>query len=232
MAQSPQLVAVYQRAWILQQRANALPDSQQALLSEALEELQAVLEELQASEAELRHQNEALANTRQAVESERQRYQELFEFAPDGYLVTDANGRIQEANNAIASLLNVSQQFLVGKPLLVFIDQPDHSTFYLKLDRLQQLDKLQDWKIHLRSPKRSPFDAALTVSVVRNSDGQIISLRWLLRDITERKQIERLLKHLNSELERQVQERTAQLHLALDFEAGLKLLGSMGDPGR
>lgn len=222
MAQSPQLVAVYQRAWILQQRANALPISQQALLSEALEELQAVLEELQASEAELRHQNEELVNTRQAVESERQRYQELFEFAPDGYLVTDANGRIQEANNAIASLLNVSQQFIVGKPLLVFINQPDRSTFHLKLDRLQQLDKLEDWEIHLRSPKRSPFDAALTVSAVRNSDGQIGSLRWLLRDITERKQIERLLKHLNSELERQVQERTAQLQQALDFEAGLK----------
>lgn len=222
MAQSPQLVAVYQRAWILQQRANALPNSQQALFSEALEELQAVLEELQASEAELRHQNEELVNTRQAVESERQRYQELFEFAPDGYLVTDASGRIQEANNAIASLLNVSQPFIVGKPLLVFIDQPDRSRFHLTLDRLQQLDKLEDWEIHLRSPKRSPFDAALTVSAVRNSVGQIGSLRWLLRDITERKQIERLLKHLNSELERQVQERTAQLQQALDFEAGLK----------
>src|SRR5689334_2001228 len=110
---SPQLQAVYQRAWVLQQRANDLPELQQSLLSEALEELQAVLEELQASEAELHHQNEALVNTRQAVESERQRYRELFEFAPDGYLVTDANGRILEANNAIAALLNVSQEFLV-----------------------------------------------------------------------------------------------------------------------
>ncbi|MBD1999780.1 PAS domain-containing protein [Leptolyngbya sp. FACHB-541] len=219
---SPQLKAVYQRAWVLQQRANDLPESQQALLSEALTELQAVLEELQASEAELHLQNEALVNTRQAVESERQRYRELFEFAPDGYLVTDANGRIEEANNAIATLLNVSQEFLVGKPLLVFIDQPDRSSFHLKLDRLQQLDKLQDWQIRLRSPQRSPFDAALTVTVVRNALGQIASLRWLLRDITERKQVERLLENLNSELERQVQERTAELQQALDFEAGLK----------
>lgn len=222
MAKSPQLEEVYQRAWVLQQRANDLPLLQQALLSEALENLQAVLEELQASEEELRHQNEELMSTRQAVEAERQRYQELFEFAPDGYLVTDANGRIQEANDEIASLLNVSQQFLVGKPLLIFIDQPDRSTFHLRLDQLQQLDKLQDWQIHLRSPKREPFEAALTVSAVRNSVTQLVNLRWLLRDITERKQVERLLEHLNSELERQVQERTAQLQQALDFEAGLK----------
>lgn len=219
---SPQLKAVYHRAKVLQQRANDLPESQQTLLSEALEELHAVLEELQASEAELRHQNEVLVSTRQAVESERQRYRELFEFAPDGYLVTDANGRILEANTAIAALLHVSQEFLVGKPLLIFIDQPDHSSFHLKLDQLQQLDKLQDWQIRLRSPQRSPFDAALTVAVVRNAAGQIASLRWLLRDITERKQVERLLESLNSELERQVQDRTVELQQALDFEAGLK----------
>lgn len=50
---SPQLKAVDQRAWVLQQRANDLPESQQSLLLEALAELQSVLEELQASEAEL-----------------------------------------------------------------------------------------------------------------------------------------------------------------------------------
>ncbi|PSB31869.1 PAS domain-containing protein [Stenomitos frigidus] len=101
MAQSPQLTAVYQRARVLQQRARKLP-AQQAILSQALQELQAVLEELQASEESLPEQNEALVSTRQAVEAERQRYQELFAFAPDGYLVTDANDRIQEANAAIA----------------------------------------------------------------------------------------------------------------------------------
>ena len=222
MAQSPQLTAVYQRAWILQQRARKLPVSQQVILSQALEELQAVLEELQASEASLHAQNEALVSTHQALEAERQRYQELFEFAPDGYLVTDAHGRIQEANAAIAALLHVSQPFLVGKPLLVFIDRPDHSRFHLTLDRLQQLDKLQDWEVRLRSHQRSSFEAALTVSVVRNAAGSIVTLRWLLRDITEQKQLERLLESLNTELERQVQERTAQLQEALDFESGLK----------
>jgi len=223
MTQSPQLEAVYQRAWILQQRTNELPEAQQALLSTALEELHVVLEELQTSEAELRHYNEELLNTRQAVEAERQRYKELFEFAPDGYLVTDMNGKIQEANRAIATLLQVSQSFLVGKPLLVFVNQPDRSRFHLKLDHLERRgEPLQDWQICLRSSKRPPFDAAITVTVVRNVAGQTIGLRWLLRDITERKRVARLLENLNTELERQVQERTAQLQEALAFEAGLK----------
>jgi PAS domain S-box-containing protein len=219
---SRQLEAVYRRALALQERADELPEAQQALLSAAFEELQTVLEELQTSEDELRAQNQELVNTRQAVEAERQRYQELFEFAPDGYLVTDANGRIQEVNCAASVMLNVSQEFLVGKPLSVFIDHPDRYEFDLELDRLQQLEKLQDWEIRLRPYQRSSFDAALTVSSVHNSEGHVVNLRWLLRDITERKQVERLLENLNSQLERQVEERTAQLQQALDFEAGLK----------
>lgn len=219
---SRQLEAVYRRALALQERADELPEAQQALLSAAFEELQAVLEELQTSEDELRAQNQELVNTRQAVEAERQRYQELFEFAPDGYLVTDANGKIQEANRAALVMLNVSQEFLVGKPLSVFIDHPDRDRFDRELDRLQQLETLQDWEIRLRPYQRSPFDAAITVSSVHNSEGRVGNLRWLLHDITERKQVERLLENLNSQLERQVEERTAQLQQALDFEAGLK----------
>jgi len=47
------------------------------------------------------------------------------------------------------------------------------------------------------------------------------SLRWLLRDITDRKRAKLALQQLNADLERQVQERTSQLQQALDFEAML-----------
>jgi len=52
---------------------------------------------------------------------ERQRYQDLFELAPDGYLVTDMSGGDSGKLIAAAALLNSSQQFLVGIPLLIFI---------------------------------------------------------------------------------------------------------------
>jgi PAS domain S-box-containing protein len=222
MLQSPQLEAVYQRALTLQQQVDELPERHQALLSAALAELQTVLEELQAADEELRCQNEELVSTRQAVEAERQRYRELFEFAPNGYLVTDASGRIQEANYAAATLLKVAQSFLIHKPLYVFIHAPDRATFHLRLDQLQQLEKIQDWEISLCPRNGEPFVAALTVAPVRSADGRVVNLRWLLRDITERKRLQQLLEQLNSDLERQVQERTAQLQQALEFEAGLK----------
>ncbi|HEV7516178.1 MAG TPA: PAS domain-containing protein, partial [Thermoanaerobaculia bacterium] len=68
-------------------------------------QLQDALEEVQVAEEELRSQNEELLLTRQAIEAERLRYAQLFELAPDAYLVTDAGGRIAEANRAAAELL-------------------------------------------------------------------------------------------------------------------------------
>jgi DNA-binding response OmpR family regulator len=76
------------------------------LRTQRVEELRRTLEELHVHEEELRQQNDELAGAREAIEVERQRYQELFEFAPDGYVVTDAHGGIQAVNRAAAEGLN------------------------------------------------------------------------------------------------------------------------------
>src|SRR5262249_27268516 len=64
----------------------------------AIEELQNTVEELQTAEEELRRQQDELIETRHQIEVERARYTALFDLAPDGYLVTNAAGIIQEAN--------------------------------------------------------------------------------------------------------------------------------------
>src|SRR5262245_36643353 len=91
------------------------------LLPVAFEELNVAFEELHAAQDELLHQQSELASTRERVEAERRRYQELFDFAPDAYLVTTANGTIREANRAAAVLLGMAQSALSGTPLSLFV---------------------------------------------------------------------------------------------------------------
>lgn len=131
-----------------------------------------------------------MAATRAEVEVEQQRYQDLFEFAPDGYLVTDINGVIQEANRAVAQLLNVSQKFLVGKPLYIFFAQEVRDDLFAKLIQLQQVNFAQEWEVRLQPRNNTPFSAALTVAAMRKPDGDLTGLRWLLRDISDRKKAE------------------------------------------
>ncbi|MEA5623906.1 ATP-binding protein [Nostoc sp. UHCC 0251] len=159
------------------------PDSQQELTAEAFEELQITLEELKIASEELKA-------TRIVVEKERQRYQELFDLAPDGYLVTDTNGIILEANHAATIYLNVLQRFLIGKPLITFIARADHQSFFNYLTQLQHLNRGGEWEVCIQPREKICFDVALTVVTVRNQEGKAVALRWLMRDITKRKRLE------------------------------------------
>ncbi|MBD1999718.1 response regulator [Leptolyngbya sp. FACHB-541] len=187
---SQQTRALGERVSTLLQHAHSNSLQHPELLSEALEELGTSLEELRMSQEVLNQQNQELLEAHAALEVERQRYQELFEFAPDGYLITDSEGNIQEANHAASLLLKVPQKYLIGKPLTVFVPQPEHGAFWNELNRLQQVERLSEWIIRLQPRGAHPFDAALTVTTMFDSKGNSVGLRWLLRDISERKQLE------------------------------------------
>lgn len=166
------------------------------LLAQSLEELSVTLEELHVAEEELLQRNEQLSAARQTTEAERQRYQELFDFAPDGYLVTNLEGTIIEANLAAGMLLNVPQRFLIGKPITLFVPEPARKSFRTEMARMRLIDRKQEWEIGLKPRERSPFEASLTVATIRDEAGQAIALRWLVRDITERKRAEEDLRRV------------------------------------
>ena len=186
--------ALRKRYLVLRHSKEELPLPKQHLLQEAFKELYSALEELEAAKEELRQQHEQLSETQAKVETERQRYQDLFEFAPDGYLATDANGVIRAANCAAARLFNVKQQFLVGKPLVVFIPESERQAFRANLSELQNGEWICPLEVSLQPLKGVPFDAALTVATIRNSEGKLLALRWLLRDVTDRKRAELALR--------------------------------------
>lgn len=202
-----QIQDVRQRAAEMQRRTNESP-TQQDLLAEALEDFQTTLEELHVSEEELRQQNEELTAARAAVEAERQRYADLFEFAPEAYLVTDIKGTIQEANRAASKLLDVSQQFMVGKPLNLFYASAAHQTFLSQLSLVCSSNHVQEWEMPLHTRTSAFFHAALTVAAVRNQEGKPIALRWLIRNISDRKRAEEELQ----ESERRFRQLAENIH--------------------
>ncbi len=193
------------------------PNLQQEIIIEAFEELNTAMEELLTA-------SEELEVTRAAVEKERQRYQDLFEFAPDGYLVTNTTGKIQEANHAAATLLGVRQKYLVGKPLILFIAQQDRQTFSSQMSDLQEL---LNWEINLQPRSGTPFPASVKASAVYDLEGKQLGWRWLLCNISERKQAEEMLHQAYDELEIRVAERTAEL-----VKANQKLLNEITERKR
>ncbi len=179
---------------------SSLTPQQQEIIVTAVEGLSTAFAELQVANEELYQQHEELLVTQQALIAERQRYQQLFEFAPDAYLVTDVNGLIQEANRAAATLLNHSQQFLVGKPLACYVVEEERRAFRNQLHQRRQVEGVQEWEVSLRSPHQTPLITAVRVGTIQTPEGQPIGLRWLMRDITEHKRLELELRQANERL--------------------------------
>jgi PAS domain S-box-containing protein len=184
----------------LYQTASVLPWISPDLLPQAFKEIYNTSKVVQLAAEELHQQNEELIQTRNCLETERQYYQELFEFAPDAYLVTNTEGIIQEANFNAAKLLNVSKQFLVGKPMINFVPLEERQHLRSELIQLSQSDRVKELLIRLQQRHGEFFDAALTVAVARNPKGKATSLRWVLRNITERKRVESAVVKNDSDL--------------------------------
>ncbi len=161
------------------------------LLEQVFVELSTALEELHVATEELQEQNQQLLSTRQQVERERERYQQLFEEAPEAYLVTNAVGVIEEANAAAEQLFNVRRPFLRDKPLAVFVVLEDRSAFRSQLDQLRTVGPLTEWEVQMLPRDRESFPAAISVSPVQDIPGNPIGFRWLIRNISDLKETEK-----------------------------------------
>lgn len=187
---SEYIQTVQERTFSLFEDAKEAASENPHLLMMCLEELRCALEELHVAEEELREQNEFLLSAQCEIEAERQRYQELFEFAPDPYLVTDLYGVVREANRAACELLNLTQQHLIQKSLNTFVHEDQRSAFRAVLNQLPTIHRVQEWEVTMCGRRSEPSDTAVTVETVRDSRGTAIALRWLIRDITARKRSE------------------------------------------
>lgn len=190
-----QIETMYGRLTELYQGASAPSVQMPQMLPGVFKELGTASEKLQLAAVELLKQNEELIDSKTLLEAERQRYLELFEFAPDAYLVTDTEGIIQEANRAATVLLNLPQHYLIGKPLAVFVPEAERVHFRRELNLLKGRDRVLEWGIRLQPRNGEVFDAALTLGSVRNCQGQMVGLRICVRDITERKRAEAALEN-------------------------------------
>jgi len=187
----------------------------------------AVIEELQVAEEELRAQNEELATARQSIEAERERYKDLFEFAPDGYVVTDAAGIIREANRAASAMLNIPQHWLLGKPFALYLTGAERKTFRAHLSQVQGDKRIREWELHLNPHGRPPLSVALKVAMAQALPGTAIQLRWLLRDITLRKQAEEEWKRLNDQF-RLLLESTGEGVYGIDLQGRCTFINKAG----
>jgi PAS domain S-box-containing protein len=171
-----QLSSARQRLAALQRRLDGGTPGQR-LFQQALEELEGAIESLRVAHDRLVEQNTELADLRTSVESERRKYWELFDSVPDACIVTGEDSRITAANRAAAELLNISQRFLVGKPLSVFVCE-DRGRMLDEARQIAEHGGSAEIVVRIRPRERAPLQVAASL---RASENDGCTLRWVLR---------------------------------------------------
>jgi PAS domain S-box-containing protein len=190
----------------------------QRSVSDNHEHLLEAYEELSVAEEELRAQHETILESQRMLEVERNRYQTLFDIAPDPYLVTDGSGLVEEANAAAAELFGVPAALLIGKPLVSFVEMEGRSDFRQRLVKLGEAFILDKWTADFRVRGGRLVSVEATISALENRREGKKSLCWLLHDMSARRDTEESMQALNRSLNARVAQRTRELELALAGE--------------
>ena len=104
------------------------------------EKLERLVQELSIHQIELEMQNEELQDAMDEIEREHNRYLNLYDFAPVGYLTLARDGTILEANLTIARMLSIERSKLKGRMggFGRFIAHQDLPVFNSMVDRVFQ----------------------------------------------------------------------------------------------
>jgi PAS domain S-box-containing protein len=191
---------------------NSLRKKSGDLGNSPVEDVQKLIQELRVHQIELEMQNDELRKAQMELSESRDRYSDLYDFAPIGYFTLDEKGLIAEVNLAGADLLGCERASLMTKKgFSQFIAPGSQDKFYSHRKRALESGTKQVCEIELKGKNDRSFYAQVQSIALMGDGGNMTQLRTAVVDVTERKRAEVALLEAHRELERRIEERTADL---------------------
>ncbi|HSO84489.1 PAS domain S-box protein [Thiocapsa sp.] len=156
------------------------------------DELTRLVHELQVHQIEIEQQNRELLAVRAVLEESRERYADLYDFAPVGYLSIDAAGRIQNINLTGAKLLGQSRDRLIGRAFSTYIAPGDRLLLKAHIADALVAQACRSCELRLKPDKAAICAEPQTLMLESRLEAgsSPAQIRVILSDITERKRAE------------------------------------------
>lgn len=169
--------------------------SLQDIRNMSAEEIQRVFHGLHVHQVELDLQNQALSSAREELEVSLERYFELYDQAPVGYLMISVRGVILESNLAAADMLGTFRGNLIRQRFSRFVCKEDEHAYYLhrkELFKARSIGLHKSCELRLTRVDGTVFWAFLEAAAIQNADDSVCC-KMVISDVDKRKKAEEKL---------------------------------------
>jgi PAS domain S-box-containing protein len=152
------------------------------------------------------------AAAKELRESE-QKYRKLYESMRDGFVLLDMHKHIIEFNGFILNMTGYNaDEFASMKSIRDIVPEK----WFEKVDKIIREQILVEgysdvFEIEYRRKDNSTFPVEIRLFLSKNEAGENAGMWAIVRDITERKKMEKELTHMNNLLEQKVEQKTKEL---------------------
>src|SRR5207249_730018 len=114
--------------------------------------------------------------------------------APDPVFVSDLEGKILQANDAVSQLLGFRQDEVLEQSLSRFISPEETREFTAALREVVERGVTRNARLNPRSASGEVIPTTLNASALRDADGKVIGAIGILRDMRAYEQVVRDLE--------------------------------------
>jgi PAS domain S-box-containing protein len=128
----------------------------------------------------------------------------LIKNAPDPVFVSDLEGKILQANDAVFALLGFRPDEVIEQSLSRIISAEETRAFLAALREVVERGVTRNARLNPRSASGYVIPTTLNASALRDPDGRVIGAIGILRDMREYEQVVRDLEKSKSELQEKI----------------------------
>jgi len=149
-----------------------------------------LLHEFQVHQVEIETQNAELREAQRLLEVSRDRYADLYDYAPVGYVTLDDKGIVREANLPAAAMLGTERARLVGTPFHLHVAREDLPRFRAHLRQLGTPNAAVTTEMQLLSKPTRVLSVVMQCVPVFIASEKGCLWRCAITDITELRRAE------------------------------------------
>jgi PAS domain S-box-containing protein len=128
---------------------------------------------------------------RRAIQQSERKYRDLYDNAPDMLLSIGPDRRVLDCNATTARVLGYDRGELIGRPVTDFHDAEFNRVFRRAFDKFVREGFLDGLEGRYLRRDGAPIEVSMSATAIYDERGVYVGSRSVVRDITERKALER-----------------------------------------